>query len=69
MPLTTKLRSREIVVLHLVGSGNANKQIADTLSLGETTVKHHISNILSKLSANERARMPLPSRYSAGLSS
>jgi DNA-binding NarL/FixJ family response regulator len=42
-------------VLHLVGSGNANKQIADKLSIGETTVKNHVSNILSKLGANDRA--------------
>src|SRR5215469_147340 len=50
-----ELSSREIDVLHLVGSGNANKQIADKLSIGETTVKNHVSNILSKLGANDRA--------------
>ena len=50
-----QLSSREIDVLHLIGAGNANKQIADKLSIGETTVKNHISNILSKLSANDRA--------------
>jgi DNA-binding NarL/FixJ family response regulator len=50
-----ELSSREIDVLHLVGSGNANKQIADKLSIGETTVKNHISNIFSKLGANDRA--------------
>jgi DNA-binding NarL/FixJ family response regulator len=49
------LSSREIDVLRLIGAGNANKQIADKLSIGETTVKNHISNILSKLSANDRA--------------
>jgi DNA-binding NarL/FixJ family response regulator len=50
-----QLSSREIDVLHLIGAGNANKQIADKLSIGETTVKNHISNILSKLGANDRA--------------
>ena len=49
------LSSREIDVLRLIGAGNANKQIADKLSIGETTVKNHISNILSKLGANDRA--------------
>ena len=49
------LSPREIDVLRLIGEGNANKQIADKLSIGETTVKNHISNILSKLSANDRA--------------
>ena len=50
-----QLSSREIDVLRLIGEGNANKQIADKLSIGETTVKNHISNILSKLGANDRA--------------
>jgi DNA-binding NarL/FixJ family response regulator len=49
------LSSREMDVLRLIGSGNSNKQIADKLSIGETTVKSHISNILSKLGANDRA--------------
>jgi DNA-binding NarL/FixJ family response regulator len=49
------LSPREIDVLRLIGEGNANKQIADKLSIGETTVKNHISNILSKLGANDRA--------------
>jgi DNA-binding NarL/FixJ family response regulator len=48
------LSSREIDVLRLVAAGNANKQIADKLSIEETTVKSHISSILSKLSANDR---------------
>ena len=50
-----QLSSREIDVLRLIGEGNANKQIADKLSIGETTVKNHVSNILSKLGANDRA--------------
>jgi len=49
-----ELTAREIDVLRLIAEGNANKQIADKLSIGETTVKNHISNILSKLGANDR---------------
>jgi DNA-binding NarL/FixJ family response regulator len=49
-----QLSSREIEVLRLIGAGNANKLIADKLSIGETTVKNHISSILSKLGANDR---------------
>jgi DNA-binding NarL/FixJ family response regulator len=48
------LSSREIDVLRLISAGNANKQIADKLCIEETTVKSHISNILSKLGANDR---------------
>ena len=50
-----QLTSREIDVLRLIGAGNANKLIADKLGIGETTVKNHISSILSKLGANDRA--------------
>lgn len=50
-----ELTEREIDVLKLVASGNANKQIADQLSIGEATVKSHVSNILSKLGANDRS--------------
>ena len=48
------LSPREIDVLRLIAAGNANKQIADKLSIEETTVKSHISSILSKLNANDR---------------
>jgi len=51
-----QLTSREIDVLRLIGAGNANKQIADKLCIGETTVKNHISSILFKLGPNDRAR-------------
>ena len=49
-----ELTPREIDVLRLIAAGNANKQIADRLSIGEATVKGHITNILSKLGANDR---------------
>jgi DNA-binding NarL/FixJ family response regulator len=42
-------------VLRLIAVGNSNKLIADQLSIGEATVKGHITNILSKLGANDRA--------------
>jgi DNA-binding NarL/FixJ family response regulator len=48
------LSLREIDVLRLIGAGNGNKQIADKLSIEETTVKSHIGSILSKLGANDR---------------
>ena len=44
----------EIEVLRLIASGNANKQIADLLSISEETVKGRVKNILSKLNANDR---------------
>ena len=48
------LTSREIDVLRLIAGGNANKLIADQLSITEETVKGHVKNILSKLGASDR---------------
>jgi DNA-binding NarL/FixJ family response regulator len=48
------LTPAEIAVLRLVAAGNANKQIADQLSVTEETVKSRVKNILSKLGANDR---------------
>jgi DNA-binding NarL/FixJ family response regulator len=48
------LTEREIGLLRLIAAGNSNKQIADQLSIGEATVKSHVTNILSKLGANDR---------------
>jgi DNA-binding NarL/FixJ family response regulator len=44
----------EVEVLRLIAAGNANKQIADLLSVTEETVKGRVKNILSKLNANDR---------------
>jgi DNA-binding NarL/FixJ family response regulator len=50
------LTSAEINVLRLIAAGNANKQIADQLSITEETVKGRVKNILSKLDANDRTQ-------------
>src|SRR5271154_161567 len=44
----------EVAVLRLIAAGNANKRIADLLSVTEETVKGRVKNILSKLNANDR---------------
>jgi len=48
------LSEREVQVLRLIAAGNANKEIAAQLDLAEDTVKKHVTNILSKLGANDR---------------
>jgi DNA-binding NarL/FixJ family response regulator len=48
------LTPREIDVLRLIATGNANKEIAGKLSLTEETVKGHVKNIFAKLGANDR---------------
>ena len=48
------LTPAEIRVLQLIGKGNANKEIAEQLSISEETVKGQVRNILSKLGAKDR---------------
>jgi DNA-binding NarL/FixJ family response regulator len=48
------LTPAEIRVLKLIGKGNANKEIAEQLSISEETVKGQVRNILSKLGAKDR---------------
>jgi DNA-binding NarL/FixJ family response regulator len=48
------LTNRELDVLRLIRDGYRNKQIADQLSIAETTVNFHIKNLVDKLGANDR---------------
>jgi DNA-binding NarL/FixJ family response regulator len=48
------LSDREIKVLEFVAAGNSNRQVAAQLCVSEETVKAHMKNILSKLTANDR---------------
>lgn len=48
------LTARELEVLRLIRDGYRNKQIADQLSIAETTVNFHIKNLVGKLGANDR---------------
>jgi DNA-binding NarL/FixJ family response regulator len=48
------LTPAQIRVLRLIAEGNANKEIAEQLSVSEETVKGQVRNILSKLGANDR---------------
>jgi DNA-binding NarL/FixJ family response regulator len=48
------LTPAEVRVLRLIAEGNANKEIAEHLSVSEETVKGQVRNILSKLGAKDR---------------
>jgi two-component system, NarL family, response regulator len=50
------LSHREVEVLELIVQGQANKQIAYTLSIAEHTVKNHVKSILSKLGVQDRTQ-------------
>ncbi len=49
------LTQRELDVLRLIASGNANRAIAAHLDVTEETIKSRVKNILAKLNANDRA--------------
>ncbi len=53
------LTGRETEVLRLLARGQANKQIARELYIGEKTVKTHVSKILMKLGVRSRTQAAL----------
>ena len=63
---TTPLTEREIDVLRLVGRGHSNDQIAMHLTISIKTVKTHITHLLAKLAARDRAQLVIAA-YETGL--
>ncbi len=53
--ITTPLTPKEIQILTHIAEGNSNKRIANILGISEQTIKNHVSAILRKLNANDRA--------------
>jgi two-component system response regulator DegU len=53
--VTAPLTYRETQILNYIAQGNSNKQIARILEISEQTIKNHVSSILRKLNANDRA--------------
>lgn len=54
-PIET-LTPRELEVLRLMAQGLPNRKIAEQLAVNERTVKHHVSEILSKLGVGNRTQ-------------
>jgi DNA-binding NarL/FixJ family response regulator len=53
--ITTPLTPKEVQILTHIAEGNSNKRIANILGISEQTIKNHVSAILRKLNANDRA--------------
>ena len=54
-PIET-LTPRELEVLRLMAQGLPNRKIAEQLVVNERTIKHHVSEILSKLGVGNRTQ-------------
>ncbi len=57
--VTEPLTERETEVLQLLAKGQSNKEIAQTLTIADQTVKTHVSHILDKLGVPSRTQAAL----------
>jgi DNA-binding NarL/FixJ family response regulator len=53
-PITEQLDARQINILRKVARGKTYKEIAASLNLSETTIKHQMNKILSSLQFETR---------------
>ena len=56
------LTPREMEVLHAIGEGKTNAEIAAELVISATTVKTHVSNLLAKVHARDRVALAIIAR-------
>lgn len=58
-PVLEQLTPRELSILQLMAQGKTNQEIASALFLASGTIKNNVSQILSKLHANDRTQAVL----------
>ena len=64
--LLDDLTPRELEILRLVGRGLSNQEIGEALVISHATVKTHVSRVLTKLGARDRAQLVVIA-FQAGL--
>jgi two-component system, NarL family, nitrate/nitrite response regulator NarL len=53
------LTRREIEIMTKIASGSSNRQVGEEFSISERTVKHHLTNIFSKIGVSSRLQLAL----------
>lgn len=65
-PALSRLSAREREVLHALGRGRSNQEIARSLYVAEATVKSHVASVLRKLDLRDRTHAAVFA-YESGL--
>ena len=55
-PALENLTTQEQRILHLIGEGMTNRQMAETMFLAEKTIKNYVSSLLAKLGLESRTQ-------------
>ncbi|HSR58413.1 MAG TPA: response regulator transcription factor [Candidatus Binataceae bacterium] len=58
-PSSNQLSNRETEIIRCVAAGLRNAEVAEHLSIGESTVKTHLNNIFQKLGIRDRVELAL----------
>jgi DNA-binding NarL/FixJ family response regulator len=54
-----RLTRRERQIAELVARGRQNKEIAAELSINESTVKNHVTNLMNKIGVRNRTELAI----------
>lgn len=61
-PKNYNITKRERNIIKLIAEGYSNAEISEQLVISKNTVKNHVSNIIKKLSVNDRVQIALLAR-------